>query len=46
MMIFLAMNILTHEQIAKGVGLPIEKIAEISAELATELAKETTLQEL
>ena len=39
---FLAMNILTHEQIAKGVGLPIEKIEE----LAAELAKEVTLQEV
>ena len=35
----LAMKLGTHEQIAKAVGLPIEKIAEISAELA----KETTL---
>ena len=38
---FLAMNVLTHEQIAKGVGLPIEKIEE----LAAEQAKAMTLQE-
>ena len=42
----LAMKLGTHEQIAKAVGLPIEKIAEISAELAAELAKETTLQKV
>ena len=30
---FLAMNILTHEQIAKGVGLPIEKIEELAHEI-------------
>lgn len=35
---FLAMKIGTHEQIAKGVGLPIEKIEE--------LAKEVSLQEM
>ena len=39
---FLAMNALTHEQIAKGVGLPIEKIEE----LAREMAKELTSQEV
>ena len=33
---FLAMNILTHEQIAKGVGLPIETIEELAAELTAE----------
>ena len=32
---FLAMNVLTHEQIAKGVGIPLEKIEELAAELAT-----------
>ncbi len=36
---FLAMNLGTHDQIAKGVGLPIEKIEE----LAAEMAKEATL---
>ena len=39
---FLKMNILTHEQIAKGVGLPLEKIEE----LAAELTKESVLQEV
>ena len=29
---FLAMKVLTHEQIAKGVGLPLEKIEELAAE--------------
>ena len=34
---FLAMKICTHEQIAKGVGLPIEKIKELAREMeATE----------
>ncbi len=33
----LVMNVLTHDQIAQAVGLPIEKIAEISAELAKEM---------
>ena len=33
----LAMNLLTHEQIAKGVGLPLEKIDELAAEMAKEL---------
>ena len=33
----LVMNVLTHDQIAQAVGLPIEKIAEISAELAKEV---------
>ncbi len=32
---FLAMNILTHEQIAKGVGLPLEKIEELASEMAS-----------
>ncbi len=32
---FLAMNVLTHEQIAKGVGLPIEKIKELAAEISS-----------
>ena len=31
---FLAMNVLTHEQIAKGVGLPIEKIEELAQEMS------------
>ena len=39
---FLAMNILTHEQIAHGVGLPLEKIEELSAEMT----KKRTLQEV
>ena len=30
---FLAMNILTHEQIAKGVGLPLKKIEELAKEI-------------
>ena len=30
---FLAMKVLTHEQIAKGVGLPIEKIEELAREM-------------
>ena len=38
---FLAMNVLTHEQIAKGVGLPIETIEELAAELTAEPAVET-----
>ena len=38
----LAMNLLTHEQIAQAVELPLEKIEE----LAPKLAKETTLQEV
>ena len=38
----LAMKLGTHEQIAKAVGLPIEKIEE----LAAELAKEATLQKV
>ena len=38
---FLAMNVLTHEQIAKGVGLPIEAIEELAAELTAEPAVET-----
>ena len=38
----LAMKLGTHEQIAQAVELPIEKIEE----LAAELAKETTLQEV
>ena len=29
------MNVLTHEQIAKGVGIPLEKIEELAAELET-----------
>ena len=29
---FLAMNVLTLEQIAKGTGLPLEKIKELAAE--------------
>ena len=29
---FLAMKVLTHEQIAKGVGLPVEKIEELARE--------------
>ena len=33
---FLAMNVLTHEQIAKGVGLPLETIEELAAELTAE----------
>ena len=32
---FLSMNVLTHEQIAKGVGLPIEKIKELAAEISS-----------
>ena len=32
----LAMKVLSHEQISQAIGLPLEKIAEISAELATE----------
>ena len=31
---FLSMKILTNDQIAEGVGLPLEKIEELSAELA------------
>ena len=34
----LAMKVLSHEQIAQAVELPLEKIAEISAELAAEVA--------
>ena len=30
---FLAMGLGTHEQIAKGVGLPIEKIEELAKEI-------------
>ena len=30
---FLAMKLGTHEQIAKGVGLPIEKIEELAKEI-------------
>ena len=36
---FLAMNILTHEQIAKGVGLPLEKIEELAKEMASSQSK-------
>ena len=32
------MGLGTHEQIAKGVGLPIETIEELAAELAAEPA--------
>ena len=32
---FLTMGLGTHEQIAKGVGLPIEKIEELAAEIAS-----------
>ena len=35
----LAMNVLTHEQIAKGVELPIEKIEELAAEMASSQSK-------
>ena len=28
------MNVLTHEQIAQGVGLPLEKIEELAENLA------------
>lgn len=30
---FLSMKILTHEQIAEGVGLPLEKIEELAAKI-------------
>ena len=33
----LAMKLGTHEQIAQAVGLPIEKIEELAAELAKEV---------
>ena len=36
---FLAMGLGSHEQIAKGVGLPIEKIEELATELATSQSK-------
>ena len=29
----LAMNVLTHEQIAQAIGLPLEKIEELAAEM-------------
>ena len=35
----LAMNVLTHEQIAQAVELPLEKIEELAAELATAQSK-------
>ena len=36
---FLAMGLGSHEQIAKGVGLPLEKIEELAAEIATSQSK-------
>ena len=30
---FLAMNILTHEQIARGVGLPLEEVEKLAAQM-------------
>ncbi len=33
---FLSMKLLTHEQIAEGVGLPLEKIEELALEINTE----------
>ena len=36
---FLSMNILTHEQIAEGVGLPLEKIEELATEVASHQSK-------
>ena len=36
---FLAMGLGTHEQIAKGVELPIEKIEELAAEMASPQSK-------
>nr|MCR5763192.1 hypothetical protein [Treponema sp.] len=35
----LAMNVLTHEQIAQAAELPLEKIEELAAELATAQSK-------
>ena len=35
----LAMKVLTHEQIAQAVELPLEKIEELAAELATAQSK-------
>ncbi len=32
---FLSMKLLTHEQIAEGVGLPLEKIEELALEIDT-----------
>ena len=32
---FLSMKLLTHEQIAEGVGLPLEKIEELALEINT-----------
>ena len=42
----LAMKVLSHEQIAQAVELPLEKIEDLSAEMAAKLAKDVALQEV